>query len=120
MHLLGYPARRQTLYNWINRKRLLPEERSTFRGYNTPEHPRHPPLELKLEVIRRCFELGENIQSVSKEIGYSTASIYTWRRKYILKGTTALMKWHIDHNDIDALLFCKDPPLALDLFIIPP
>lgn len=23
--ILGYPARRQTLYNWINRKRILPE-----------------------------------------------------------------------------------------------
>ena len=98
MRLLGYPARRQTLYNWINRKRLLPEERSTFRGYNTPEHPRHPPLELKLEVIHRCFEQGEDVQSVSKEIGYSTASIYTWRRKYILKGTAALMNSPKEHD----------------------
>ena len=91
MRLLGYPARRQTLYNWINRKRLLPENRSTFRGYNTAEHPRHPPLELKLDVIHRCFENGEDVQSVSDEIGYSTASIYAWRRKYILKGSVALM-----------------------------
>lgn len=30
--ILGYPARRQTLYNWINRKRILPEGKSTFRG----------------------------------------------------------------------------------------
>lgn len=28
--LLGYPARRQTLYNWINQKRKSPEDRSTF------------------------------------------------------------------------------------------
>jgi putative transposase len=28
--ILGYPARRQTLYNWINRKRMLPENRCTF------------------------------------------------------------------------------------------
>lgn len=28
--ILGYSARRQTLYNWIRRKRILPEERSTF------------------------------------------------------------------------------------------
>lgn len=42
MTILGYPARRQTLYNWIHRKRILPEERSTFRGYNTEDHPRHP------------------------------------------------------------------------------
>ena len=89
--ILGYPARRQTLYNWINRKRILPEEKSTFCGYNTPEHPRHPPLELKLDVLHRCFELEEDVQLVSNEIGYSTASIYNWRRKYIQKGTSALM-----------------------------
>lgn len=89
--ILGYPARRQTLYNWINRNRMLPEEKCTFRGYNTPEHPRHPPLELKLEVLHRCFELGEDVQSVSNEVGYSTASIYAWRRKYIQKGASALM-----------------------------
>lgn len=43
--VLGYPARRQTLYNWINRKRILPEERTTFRGYSTEEHLWHPTLE---------------------------------------------------------------------------
>lgn len=54
---------------------MLPEEKCTFRGYNTPDHPRHPPLELKLEVLYRCFELGEDVQSVSNEVGHSTASI---------------------------------------------
>lgn len=90
--ILGYPARRQTLYNWINRKRMLPEEWSTFRGYNTKEHPRHPPLHLKLEALHRCFELGEDVQSVSNEIGYSTASIYTWRKRYLQKGAAELMR----------------------------
>lgn len=92
MTILGYPARRQTLYNWINRRRLLPEERSTFRGYNTPEHPRYPSLECKLEILHRCFELGETVQSVASETGYSTASIYQWRLKYIRKGAAALMR----------------------------
>jgi len=49
-------------------------------------------LELKLNALHRCFELGENVQSVSDEIGYSTASIYQWRRKYIEKGRAALMR----------------------------
>ncbi len=89
---LGYPAGRQTLYNWITRRKHLPEERSTFHGVNTPEHPRNPPLELKLNALRRRFELGENVQLVSDEIGYSTASIYQWRRKYIQEGLAALMK----------------------------
>lgn len=88
---LGYPARRQTLYNWVTRRKHLPKGRSTFRGVNTPEHPRHPPLELKLDILYRCFESGENVQSVSDEIGYSTASIYQWRRKYIQEGRVGLM-----------------------------
>ena len=46
--ILGYPACGQTLYNCINLKRMLPEEWSTFRGYNTKEHPRHSSLNLKL------------------------------------------------------------------------
>ena len=33
---LGYPSRRQTLYNWIKRKPLLPKNRYTFCGVNTP------------------------------------------------------------------------------------
>lgn len=89
--VLGYPARRQTLYSWINRKRILPEGKSTFRGYNTGDYPRHPPLEQKLQIFNRCFETGENVQSVSNEVGYSTARIYAWRRKYIQKGSAALM-----------------------------
>lgn len=67
---LGYPVRRQTLYNWIARRKHLPSGHSTFRGTNTAEHPRHPALGVKLDAIRRCFELGENVQFVSDEIGY--------------------------------------------------
>ena len=88
----GYPARRQTLYNWINQKRKSPEDRSTFCGCNTPEHPRHPPAEIKLEALHRCFELGETVQKVANELSYSTASIYNWRKIYIRKGASALMR----------------------------
>ncbi|MBA2212602.1 hypothetical protein [Sellimonas intestinalis] len=59
---------------------------------NTKEHLRHPALNLKLEALHRCFELGEDIQTVSNEIGYSTASIYTWRKKYIQKSVAGLMR----------------------------
>lgn len=89
--ILGYPACRQTLYNWINRKRILPEGKPTFQGYNTDDHPRRSPLEQKLQILHRCFEAEEEVQSVSNEVGYSTASIYAWRRKYIQKGAAALM-----------------------------
>ena len=88
---LGYPTR-QRLYDWIAERDSPPKRKAPRRKYNnTPNHPRHPSLELKLETIRRCFKLGENVQLVSEEIGYSRASIYTWRRKYILKGAASLM-----------------------------
>lgn len=90
IRMLGYPGR-ETLYRWISEKGQMPKEKSAFRGVNTQKHLRHPPVELKLEVLHRCFELGEDVKSVSDEIGYSRASIYAWRRKYIQRGTIALM-----------------------------
>ena len=87
---LGYPER-QTLYRWIQERDRPVKVRSSYRGQNTPSHSRHPPVELKLEVLHRCFELGEDVKSVADEIGYSRASIYVWRRKYLRKGTIALM-----------------------------
>ena len=57
---------------------------------DTPEHRRHPSLELKLSIIHRCFEEGEDIKSISEETGYSRTIIYLWRRKYVVVGVTAL------------------------------
>lgn len=42
-------------------------------------------------MLHRCFEHGEDVKSVSEEIGYSRASIYNWRRKYLQRGLVALM-----------------------------
>ena len=91
IRVLGYPGR-QTMYKWI-RERNQPKKMksSACRSKSTVSHPRHPSVNLKLEVLHRCFELGEDVKSVSEEIGYSRASIYTWRRKYLRKGMTALM-----------------------------
>ena len=58
---------------------------------NPPDHPRNPPLEVKLNAIHRCYELGENIKYVSEDIGYSRASIYQWRKRYLKEGTLGLM-----------------------------
>ena len=58
---------------------------------NTEEHPRNPSVDLKMDAIRRCFELGESVKSVSEDIGYSRASIYQWRKKYLRGGSIALM-----------------------------
>jgi transposase-like protein len=90
IRVLGYPER-QTLYNWIREQNQPEKVKSTYRGKNTPTHPRHPPVKLKMEVLHRCFECGEDVKSVSDEIGYSRASIYAWRRKYLRKGMIALM-----------------------------
>lgn len=38
---------------------------------------------MKYGVLHRCFELGEDVEYVSREIGYSRMSIYAWRRKYL-------------------------------------
>jgi transposase InsO family protein/transposase-like protein len=44
-----------------------------------------------MDAIHRCFELGESIKSVSEDIGYTRASIYSWRKRYLRGGTAALM-----------------------------
>lgn len=80
---LGYPTCRQ-LYSWINHEGNVPVDRKQLPKVNNPtEHPRNPPAEIKLSAIQRCFELGESIQSVSEEIGYTRASIYQWRKRYL-------------------------------------
>ena len=90
IRILGYPER-ATLYRWISEKGQPEKVRSTKRGENTPDHPRHPSVEVKLQVLHRCFEHGEDVKSVAEEIGYSRASIYNWRRKYLQRGLVALM-----------------------------
>lgn len=88
---LGYPSKKG-LYNWIDAKHKLPKIKAPRTKYNnSPEHPMHPPLATKLEILHRCFERGENVQLVSEETGYSRTSIYIWRKKYIQKGAVALM-----------------------------
>lgn len=91
IRILGYQTRKQ-LYNWIYAENLPPKERKPLpRIANPPEHPRNPSLEVKLDAIKRCFEYGESIKYVSEDIGYSRASIYQWRKRYLKKGTLGLM-----------------------------
>ena len=49
---LGYP-KRQTLYTWLHERNLPAKIKSKNRGKNTPEHPRLPAAELKLEILHR-------------------------------------------------------------------
>ena len=91
IRILGYPTRRN-LYTWIAEENTPPKTRKEYPVINNPpDHPRNPPLEVKLDAIHRCYELGENIKYVSEDIGYSRASIYQWRKRYLKKGTLGLM-----------------------------
>ena len=50
---LSYPTTRQ-LYNWIAKESTSPKERRELpRIANPPDHPRSPPLEVKLDAIKR-------------------------------------------------------------------
>ena len=91
IRILGYPTRRN-LYTWIAEENTTPKTRKEYPVIdNPPDHPRNPPLEVKLNAIHRCYELGENIKYVSEDIGYSRASIYQWRKRYLKEGTLGLM-----------------------------
>ena len=58
---------------------------------NTAELTRNPSVDIKMDAIHRCFELGESVKSVSEDIGYSRASIYQWHKRYLRGGAIALM-----------------------------
>ncbi len=91
IRILGYPTRRN-LYTWIAEENTPPKTRKEYPVIdNPPDHPRNPPLEVKLDAIHCCYELGENIKYVSEDIGYSRASIYQWRKRYLKEGTLGLM-----------------------------
>ncbi|HZJ90033.1 MAG TPA: helix-turn-helix domain-containing protein, partial [Oscillospiraceae bacterium] len=63
---LGYPTK-STLFNWIKERSAKPKPR---RSYHMPDRPsRQAPLALKLTTLKRCFEAGEDVSKVAKEIG---------------------------------------------------
>ena len=91
VRILGYPTRKN-LYNWIYEEKNPPSKRKEYPIIdNSSKHPRNPSLKVKLDAIYRCFERGENIKYVSEDIGYSRASIYQWRKRYLKEGMLGLM-----------------------------
>lgn len=111
INLLEYPSS-STLYRWYERK--LAEKTnyhdSLDKPYiiskkiiNAPKHPRIPDTSLKLDAIKRCFSLGEDVEYVSRDIGYSRASIYSCYRKYKKFGVAGLMssKKQIKRENMD-------------------
>ena len=89
IHKLGYPSR-QNMYTWI-KNRDIEKKRKKYDATDSPGHRRHPSLEIKLEILHRCFEEGEDIKSISEKYGYSRTSIYSWRKLYLSGGAAAIM-----------------------------
>ena len=81
IRILGYPTRRG-LYTWIANEVVTKPERKSLKLINTVEHPQNPSVEVKMNAIQRCFELGESVKSVSENIGYTRASIYSRRTSW--------------------------------------
>ena len=115
---LGYPSK-STLYRWLEHKQAGLENwhGTTKRDISgrthfgcTEEHPRHPSAALKLEILRRCFENGEDVEYVSRETGYSRTSIYKWRRQYLKKGAAYLMPSKKDIKRSQGLFNEEDNP----------
>lgn len=120
--LLGYPSR-NTLYTWYRNKIAgVPDYHGSLnkkyqikqKYINAPNHPRYPDTNLKLEAIKRCFSLGEGVEYVSREIGYSRMSIYAWYRQYQKYGVAGLMasRKQIKRENID---FNTEPSKQQDI-----
>ena len=90
IEILGYPSN-PMLYHW---RKKYPEL------YTSPQmnHWKQASSEFKLEIIQRCFIDGENVKSVSEEIGYTPSSIYGWYRRYRKKGIFPSMKKSDKHT----------------------
>ena len=96
---MEYPSS-STLYRWYERKLA---EKTNYRGsldkpyiikekiINAPNHPRIPDTSLKLGAIKCCFSIGEGVEYVSRDIGYSRASIYSWYRKICTATTVGII-----------------------------
>ena len=79
VNALGYPTI-QSLTRWIENEGCL-RSKKHFHQHSAAE---------KMEIIRRCFTDGENVESIAKEYDVSVSSIYKWSRKYRKGGATQL------------------------------
>lgn len=89
IRILGYPTR-TALYKWISNKRCLKRRiKSTIRE---SKRPRYPTIDIKMAILKRCFELGEKVKLVARSSGYSRTSIYNWKKEYLNEETPTSMK----------------------------
>ena len=68
--------------NWLEEEGEQDGKASPFRIGGRSERAAHMTDDLRKEALRRCFENGENVGKVAKEIGCSRASIYNWKKKF--------------------------------------
>ena len=75
------------LNRWIAEEKnpRVPKKKREF-------HPRPSTFEERLEAVRRCVDLGEDVNLVAKEIKRHPSNIHTWCRRYEQEGYIALMK----------------------------
>ena len=76
---LGYPTRR-ALYTWIANEGVIILERKSLKLINTTEHPRKPSIEVKMNAVHCCSELGKSIKAVSEDIGIPETAFTTGER----------------------------------------
>lgn len=98
---LGYPSP-TILYRQYEHQKAGIKNRHSFAGsyeycsnkphsYNASNIPSYQSTDIKMDTLHRCFELGEDVEYVSRYIGYSRCIIYKWRRLYLEKGVVGLM-----------------------------
>lgn len=87
---LGYPTK-ATVYLWLSQEKLKPiNMRDHFDPFSYQKRRTISP-DLKIEIIKRCFENGEDVRYVAEEMGVSRQSIHNWRRIVETKGLVGLM-----------------------------
>jgi len=99
IHKLGYPSR-AALYQWYEHKKVdclnnhgtMKFNKGSITSENSEKkHKEIASAKLKMEVLRRCFEDGEDVEYVARDIGYCRNTIYQWRKDYLKKGVVGLM-----------------------------
>lgn len=88
MNILGYPKSRESFYNWLKRRDEY------FSAVNTPSSTKEFKPRVRCvdkQAIIHCFEQGGSIQSVSKELSYSTSTIMKWCKILQQEGTLTTM-----------------------------
>ena len=91
---LGYPDRK-VLAQWIRdrKQEKLPDHNRQKNTHKSNRQCSNLSHEERLDSVRRCFLQGESVDSVAKEIGSCSRSIYNWRHKFLKEGLLELMPY---------------------------